>query len=83
LGIEARRLWIKAPTLLARALADLSSEAFSNSGRITICLPCRKTILLGFSCLRGYVLETERMSLEESSEELKSSPEVQKAYLGI
>jgi branched-chain amino acid transport system ATP-binding protein len=35
------------------------------------------------SMSRGYVLETERMSLEESSEELKSSPEVQKAYLGI
>jgi branched-chain amino acid transport system ATP-binding protein len=32
---------------------------------------------------RGYVLETGRISLEGSSEELKSNPEVQKAYLGI
>ncbi len=32
---------------------------------------------------RGYVLETGRISLERSSEELKSNPEVQRAYLGI
>ena len=32
---------------------------------------------------RGYVLETGRISLEGSSEELRSNPEVQKAYLGI
>ncbi|NLB73272.1 MAG: ABC transporter ATP-binding protein [Firmicutes bacterium] len=32
---------------------------------------------------RGYVLETGRISLEGSSEELKSNPEVQRAYLGI
>jgi branched-chain amino acid transport system ATP-binding protein len=32
---------------------------------------------------RGYVLETGRISLEGSSEELRSSPEVQRAYLGI
>ena len=32
---------------------------------------------------RGYVLETGMISLEGSSEELKSNPEVQKAYLGI
>ncbi|HHX26719.1 MAG TPA: hypothetical protein GX721_08625 [Firmicutes bacterium] len=32
---------------------------------------------------RGYVLETGGIALEESSEELKSSPEVQKTYLGI
>ena len=32
---------------------------------------------------RGYVLETGRISLEGSSEELRSNPEWQKAYLGI
>jgi branched-chain amino acid transport system ATP-binding protein len=32
---------------------------------------------------RGYVLETGRISLEGSSEELRSNPEVQRAYLGI
>ncbi len=32
---------------------------------------------------RGYVLETGRISLEGSSEELKNDPEVQRAYLGI
>ncbi len=32
---------------------------------------------------RGYVLETGRISLEGSSEKLKSNPEVQRAYLGI
>ena len=32
---------------------------------------------------RGYVLETGRIALEGSSEELKSNPEVQRAYLGI
>ena len=32
---------------------------------------------------RGYVLETGQISLEGSSEELKSNPEAQKAYLGI
>ena len=32
---------------------------------------------------RGYVLETGRISLEGSSEELKSNREVQKADLGI
>ncbi len=32
---------------------------------------------------RGYVLETGRISLEGSSEELKSNQEAQEAYLGI
>ena len=32
---------------------------------------------------RGYVLETGRIALEGSSEELRSNPEVQRAYLGI
>jgi ABC-type branched-subunit amino acid transport system ATPase component len=32
---------------------------------------------------RGYVLETGRISLEESSEELRSNPEVQREYLRI
>lgn len=32
---------------------------------------------------RGYVLETGRISLEGSSEELRRNPEVQRAYLGI
>ena len=32
---------------------------------------------------RGYVLETGRISLEGSSEELRSNPEVQRAYLGM
>ena len=33
--------------------------------------------------LRGYVLKTGRISVEGSSEELKSNPEVQRAYQGI
>ncbi len=32
---------------------------------------------------RRYVLETGRRSVEGSSEELKSDPEAQKAYLGF
>lgn len=32
---------------------------------------------------RGYVLKTVRIAVEGSSEELKSNPEVRKAYLGI
>ena len=32
---------------------------------------------------RGYVLETGRISLEGSSEELRSNPKARKAYLGI
>lgn len=32
---------------------------------------------------RGYLLQTGQISLEGSSEELRSNPEVQRAYLGI
>ena len=65
-------------------LADKVFDAFGelNLRGISILLVAQNSRKSLSTMSRGYVLETGRISLEGSSEELKSNPEGQKAYLG-
>ena len=66
-------------------LADKVFDAFGelNLRGISILLVAQNSRKSLSTMSRGYVLETGRISLEGSSEELRSNPEVQRAYLGI
>ncbi len=68
-----------APILVERIYETIAE--INKQGTTILLVEQNANFALGVST-RGYVLETGRVALEGSSEQLRDDPEVQKAYLG-
>lgn len=81
-----RLLMLDEPTTgLAPILAQAAYEALGalQGSGLTVLLAEQQVPMALRLADRGYVLENGRIQVQGSSEELKSNPEVQRAYLGV